>query len=209
MEPVSLKNNNPATAKLERFFVASLRESIAIPKSMSRLLPARASNRVRFRGFQKSFPEGFSLLEIVVAVGIAALVIFSLGKVNETALRLSSESADRVEASLLLNEGVEAMKFLRDKSWSQNIAPLSTSETYYLTFATTTYAIGSAAPDLIDGIFARTINISGVTRDAQDTIAPTGVNDSSTRKVTVTVSWQNRDSYSEKVEIYLSDIYQN
>lgn len=157
----------------------------------------------------KYLKEGFSLMEIVVAVGIAALVIFSLGKVNETALRLSSESADRIEASLLLNEGVEAMKFLRNKSWSQNIAPLSTSATYYLTFATTTYAATTTAPALIDGAFSREVTISAVTRDAQDTIASGGVNDSSTRKVTVTVSWQNHDSYSEKIDMYLSDIYQN
>lgn len=154
--------------------------------------------------------KGLSVLEIVVAVGIMSLVVFSLGKVNETALRLSSESADRSEASLLLNEGMEAVRFLRDKSWGQKISLLTLGQNYYLAFATSTgYMATTTAPALIDGKFTRTVVFSEALRDEEDTLASSGANDPSARKVTIIVSWQNRDSYSENLVFYITDILEN
>ncbi len=158
----------------------------------------------------KKNKQGLSILEIVVAVGIMSLVVFSLGRVNEVSLRLLSESSDRSKSSLLLNEGMEAVRFMRDKSWSQKISPLALEQNYYLAFATSTgYEATTTAPNLINGKFTRTVVFSQALRDAQDTLASSGTNDPLARKVTVSVSWQNKNNYSEKLVFYITDLLSN
>ncbi|PIQ69447.1 MAG: hypothetical protein COV90_01360, partial [Candidatus Tagabacteria bacterium CG11_big_fil_rev_8_21_14_0_20_41_11] len=69
-----------------------------------------------------------------IGVSIISLSIFSLTAVSNLALKLTEESARNTQASFLLEEGVEALKILRDSSWSANIAPLASGTVYYFAF---------------------------------------------------------------------------
>lgn len=70
------------------------------------------------------------------------------------------------QASLLAEEGVEAMNLLRDQGWAANIAPLSLDTPYYLYYSTSTYSYGfSASPVIIPGGYTRTVTLYAVNRD--------------------------------------------
>ena len=160
---------------------------------------------------QREKNKGFGLLEVVISVGILGLVVFSLSQVVSTAYVLADKSGDRVEAGYIIQEGIEALHVLRDTSWSSKISTLTPGTTYYLTFATSTntYALTSTAQPVINGLYTRKIVMSNVNRDAQDNIASSGTNDTGTKKFRVTVDWANRGNYSESVDMYLTDLYQN
>src|SRR3989338_2385750 len=81
---------------------------------------------------------GFGLVEIVVASAIISVSIFSLSAVSVIGNRLQSQSLEKIRANFLAEEGLEAMRFLRDKSWNTNLANLSVGTNYYINFSTTT-----------------------------------------------------------------------
>lgn len=148
--------------------------------------------------------RGFGLIEIVVGVSILSIFLVGIGSVAQRSLLASRLSLQETKANFLLEEGSEVMRFFRDTAWV-NIGGLSTTTTYYLAYgsgwATTTTA------NKVDGIFTRTIAVADVKRDANDDIASTGTYDAGTKKITVTISWQNGLATSTKsVQFYLTDI---
>ncbi|MEK7649632.1 MAG: LamG-like jellyroll fold domain-containing protein [Patescibacteria group bacterium] len=67
--------------------------------------------------------RGFSLVEVLVAIGIFVAVAISFFGATVIAFDAASQAGDKIEAAFLLEEGVEAVKFMRDSSWLTNIAP--------------------------------------------------------------------------------------
>ncbi|HEY4510493.1 MAG TPA: hypothetical protein VJJ73_01515, partial [Candidatus Paceibacterota bacterium] len=155
---------------------------------------------------------GFGILEIVIVVAIIGIVVFGFGQVGQLAFRLSSVSSAKIESAFIIQEGMEGVRFLRDRGWDQNINLISPDTDYYLTFSGTDYLLQTTTAPLIQGIFTRTIQFSDVYRDAQDTIigGTSGTLDPSTKKVKVTVSWLDRAApYSQSAEFYITNLYQN
>src|SRR3989344_2907801 len=152
--------------------------------------------------------NGFGLLEIVIAVSIISGTIFSLSYVFIISHRLEAISSDKVRANFLAEEGLEAMRFLRDKSWNTNLSGLSVDTTYYLSFATTTstWSVVTNGPALIDGLYMRTINVAAVERDASDDIVSSGGTvDPDSKKISVTMAWSGRGATSTvTISTYLS-----
>lgn len=150
------------------------------------------------------YQAGFGMIEIIAGVSILALSLAGIGAVAQRSLALSRQALQETQANFLLEEGAEVVRIFRDNAWV-NISGLSTTTTYYLTYgskwATSTSAV------LVDGVFARTVHISDVYRDANDDIASSGTFDAGTRKITVALSWPNGFGTSTKsVEFYLADI---
>jgi len=158
--------------------------------------------------------RGFGLLEIVIASAIIAGTIFSLAFVFLISHKLANESSNEIRANFLAEEGLEALRFLRDRSWSANLASLNTSTTYYLSFnsSNSSWSIGTSNPGTIDNLFTRSFTVENVNRNASDNIVPTGgSNDPDTRKFNVTISWTERGgaALSTTVSTYLTDIFDN
>src|SRR3989344_5306369 len=111
--------------------------------------------------------KGFGLVEIVIASAIISVSIFSLSAVSVIGSRLQSQSLEKIRANFLAEEGLEAMRFLRDKGWNTNLANLSSGTNYYLSFASSTsgWSIGSAATPYTDYLFDRNITVENVFRD--------------------------------------------
>lgn len=155
-------------------------------------------------------PRGFGLLEVVIGVAIISLAIFGLLSVAQNSLRVSEYSLREAQAGYLLLEGAEAVRFMRDVSWA-NIGNLSTSATYYISYSTTanTYAT-STVNTFVDGVFSRSFTVADVNRDAtsQDIVTPpSGIYDAGTKKITVNVSWYNRNATTTKsLDFYLTNI---
>ena len=158
--------------------------------------------------------KGFGLLEIVIATAIISGTIFSLSYVFLISNKLAAESSNKIRAIFLAEEGLEALRALRDRSWTSNLSVLNTSTTYYLSFATTTsiWSIGTANPGFVDGLFARTVSIENVNRDpATDNIVSSGgTNDPDTKKFNVSVAWSERTGTTTIiVSTYLTDMFDN
>ncbi len=137
--------------------------------------------------------RGISVVEVAIGVSIAALAITFTAHAITRFASSGRESAERVQAALLAEEGVELMRYLRDDSWT-NLESMTNGTAYYLTVSTTTIST-STTPSLIEGKYTRTITTSAVYRATagKDIVASTsGVAksvDSHTKLVTVDVTW--------------------
>lgn len=157
--------------------------------------------------------RGFGLLEIVIAAAIISGTMFSLSYVFLISNKLAVVSSDKVRANFLAEEGLEALRLLRDAGWASNIAGLNAGTNYYLSFnaITSAWSISASNPGYIDNLFTRTIAVENVNRDANDDIASAGgTNDPGTKKINVSVAWSERgSSMTVTVSTYLTDIFDN
>lgn len=168
------------------------------------------SKMIRYACFRLRV-KGFGLVEIIIAVAIAASLILGLGQVMQISLKLLREERMNMEAALLLQEGIEAMRMLRDASWSQYIAPMATGADYYLT-ATTTWGIWAVPQASINGRYTRVIRLDAVNRESgtDRIVASGGYADAGTRKLTVVVSWAGGAGTSSVSSVtYIANFLQN
>jgi Tfp pilus assembly protein PilV len=131
--------------------------------------------------------HGFFLIEVVVASAvIATALVLLLGSIQNS-VEVSQRSLERTAASFLLEEGVEAMKSIRDTNWA-TVSTLTPNTTYYLQWSGSAWTI-SQTVTLIDR-YTRTISVESVYRDAaSDDIDEGGALDTDAKKVTVKVTW--------------------
>ncbi len=153
--------------------------------------------------------KGFGAVELVVAIAVASVATLGVFQVSQSSLKLSGIALERTRAGFLLQEGMEAVRYLRDKGWQENIAALTADQDYYLSFQAD-YALVQDPEPLIDGLFQRTVRVSEVMRDGDDNIAEAGTLDLETRKVTVTVSWMRQaGTQDESIDFYLTNLFQD
>jgi hypothetical protein len=155
--------------------------------------------------------KGLSLIEVLVGSSIIIIFFMALVGIYNTYLKISRTNIYSIKAGYLAEEGIEAIKSLRDVSWNSNIAPLPTNTNIYLTFnsgrwATTTTNV------YVDQIFERKIVINSVNRDLStgDIVMSGGALDTGTKLITVTVAWPYKNSTSTRVmSTYVTNLYQD
>ncbi len=160
--------------------------------------------------FYKNKQKGFSLLEVVIGLGILSFIIFGLFSVSELSLRIIHENTKNIQAAFLLEEGIEAIRVLRDSGWQLNIQPLNSSTDYYLEFSGAIWK--STTTNLyIDNIFERKFVFSDVYRNTDDDISDSGTLDSNAKKVTVYVSWllPGTGTTTKSISTYLINLFKN
>ncbi|MBI2097183.1 MAG: hypothetical protein HYT40_03510 [Candidatus Sungbacteria bacterium] len=161
--------------------------------------------------FQTYRAGGFGLVEIVVVAAMVSIAIVSFGEVARISLRLLQDEKNALEASFLLQEGLEGVRALRDQSWNANIANLANDTNYFLSVGVgSLWDLTATVQSNINGRYFRTIVFQAVNRNANDQISPSGTLDTGTRKVIVTVSWRSRNATSSRSAVgYLSNFLQN
>jgi Tfp pilus assembly protein PilV len=132
--------------------------------------------------------SGWGILEIVVGVAILSGALLVLIGLFANLLRLSATNLRQVQAGLLAQEGVEAVRLFRDTAWA-NVANLTPGKSYALYFTGSAWAT-STTPVLVNGLFDRRVVVSGVCRNANSDIAACGTNDPDAKYVTVSVAWR-------------------
>lgn len=154
---------------------------------------------------------GFGLIETVVGTAILLVVLLGLVQAGQYAFRLVSDANMKIRASFLAEEGIEAMRLLRDAGWSANIAPVANGIDYYPAFSGGAWQISQTPASLVDGIFDRRVLFSAVYRDANDVIAASGgALDPDTKKVTVSVNWTNRGrGATTTISTYFTNLFNN
>ena len=159
--------------------------------------------------------QGFGIFEIIIASAIIVGAVVALINILVLSKYTAEFSTQKIQAAFLLEEGVEAVKFIRDTGWNQNIVPLLINTDYYLVFSTSTsvWTIGSAPIPAIDGIFTRSFRVEHVSRDASSNIE-TSYNpanlDLETKKIIMRVTWPFKgQNKTATLETYLVDLFDN
>lgn len=133
---------------------------------------------------------GQSIVELLVAMGLAAILLPALATNLVTSTQGKAQQRQRLSAVALLQEGQEAVRSVRERNWSD----FAQDGVFFVTTNGPIWELSSGTPPLIQNSFTRTVTISGVSRDnGSQMIVPAGSPDSSvdpsTKKVVVAVSW--------------------
>ena len=158
---------------------------------------------------KKNMSKGFTIIEVLIACVIISTTTLALASVASTGIQLSNRSLRQVQANLLMEEGAEAVKSIRDNNWT-TISDLDLDTDYYLSFDinTNSWTLGQTPTATIDGVFTRVIVFSLVYRDDNDDIASSGEPDLGTKSVNVSVSWPTPSGTNSKnINFYLANIF--
>lgn len=152
--------------------------------------------------------KGVSIVELMVVVLIIGVALGALLTFGTFSLRTASLLERTAQASLLVQDAMEAVKNYRDNTeWDENdpadeydgLGLVATASPLHLALSEDVpprWRLLSGAETL--GIFTRQVVVEPVERDAQDDIVESGgALDPATRKVTVTVSWEERGAPRE------------
>jgi type II secretory pathway pseudopilin PulG len=134
--------------------------------------------------FRKTNQKGQSLIEILIVIGLTAVVLPALLTGLFAARGGKAQQNNRVEAVALLKETEEVVRSIREKGWNH----VESNGTYHPVITSNAWALANGA-DLVNG-FTRTIEISDVYRDSNGVIVTSGgTKDLSTKKVDITINW--------------------
>ncbi len=164
------------------------------------LAHSRASSRSR------AYSKGSSLAEVLVAGAIILIVLTGLYATHTFFVTQTQTNTQKIKVSFLLEEGVEAVKTMRDLGWT-NISGLTANQPYYLTFTGGRWSTTTTATR-IDNVYYRSFVVQNVNRASDDDITTTGgSSDAGTRKLTVTVSWPDRGATTTRsISTYIANI---
>ncbi len=151
-----------------------------------------------------------SLVEILIGAAIILTSVVSLVAVFGGLTSLSLNSTPKVQAAMLVDEGVEALRLMRDIGWS-SISSLSDGTTYYFLWQNNTWA-ATTTKQVVDSFFVRSFVLSAVNRDSTsfDIVTSGGTADTGTRKAAISIAWPGQSGTTTKtVEMYIYNSYSN
>lgn len=140
---------------------------------------------------QKKY-NGFGLIEIVVVTAVITVTLFAFLQTGIVAVKLLRVEKQNLEATMLAQESLEAVRSLRDESWTNNIATLTNGTQYYPVIVSNKWTLTITNPGIINGKYTRSIIFDQVTRDMQDKISASGTVDAGTRKITARTTWDGK-----------------
>lgn len=157
------------------------------------------------------FKKGVSLIEVVIAVGIISMATMYVAQAYGGFVTASTGNVSKVQATFLLDEGVEAIKTMRGEKWS-NIASTTDFVPYYLIWSADRWR-ATTTPQVVDNIFYRTMVFEPVNRDSNYNILATttsGTLDNGTKKVTLEVSWNEKGATTTRsLTMYIFNLFFN
>lgn len=134
--------------------------------------------------------SGISLVEVIVAIGIIAAMLVTVGFAITNYIDARAALLDNTKAIYLAEEGYEILRAIRDTDWNE-IDQLSTDTYYY--FAVSTSSIGTTtSPEIIDSNYRRSFVLRDLYRDTDDDI------------VASTTAGASVDTNGREVEIFVS-----
>ncbi len=141
--------------------------------------------------------RGQALVEILVAIGLSAILLPTLAGALVTSRSARAGNDQRLQATALLHSTTEAVRSVRDGGWT----PFTTNGTYHPEVSGSSWTLVSGS-DTANGL-TRQVVISDARRDSSGAIVSSGGTvDSSTKQVTSTVSWTMPFSSSVSSTVY-------
>jgi len=145
--------------------------------------------------------RAFSLIEILIAMTIFTIFATGIFTLGVSSMDRSSKVQTNNEALAYAEEGIEAIRNIRDRDFL-----LLEAGEFGLNFTSDTWSL-TAAPEDIDGYYLRTVTIEDVYRDSEGNIATTGTLDEEIKKITSEVTWNWHSILPKSVSMttYLAD----
>jgi type II secretory pathway pseudopilin PulG len=142
--------------------------------------------------------KGFMLLEIIIAIALITIAFTVLLSVMFSALNVSGSLQKQAKANFLVVEEFEAVRAFRDgTTWATNglgITNVGNTNPYHMVNNSGVWSL-VAGTETVD-IFTRQVVFDKVSRDPAtlniDSVYNSGRDDADTRKITVTISWQDK-----------------
>lgn len=146
-------------------------------------------------------------MEALVGVAIFAVALIAMIIAFQNLAVLQKSLTARIQAQYLIEEGLEAVRLIRDSDW-QSISSLNNGTAYGLSFNSGAQAFSLSAGEEKIGPFYRSVEFADVYRNTENDIAPTGTLEEGLKKVTVKVEWLAGSATTTKqVESYLADLF--
>jgi len=130
---------------------------------------------------------------LIFFVTIDAVLVFSIST--------QKAAAREIEAAYLAQEAMEAIKNVRNQSWTTGIAALTKETAYYPVLVGVSWTLSPVDPGLINGRYTRSVVMSAAYRNPSNNLSSSGVEDALTRLATVRVSWLERGAATKEVVI--------
>jgi len=150
--------------------------------------------------------KGISIIEILVAITIITIGLFSLFSLTNFSLKARSHNERNIMAVNLSSEMIEAVRIVRDENWN-NISGLTMGVDYYPVQSGAApdwqWVLQSGSESVLGGQYLRRVLFEDVSRDTNDDIEDVynfANDDSNTKKVTAKVSWTEA-GVSRQIEI--------
>jgi len=152
--------------------------------------------------------KGFGLLEVAIGATIISVALLVLLSTYGSDVKGALGNESSIKAAYLAEEGVEAVKLLRDGGWNLNLATLVPGTNYYLSWGGSSWST-TLVPQYVDG-FERSFVVSSVYRDANSDITTSGSIDANTLKLVVSVAWSIHGATTTKsVSTYVTNLFGN
>jgi len=141
--------------------------------------------------------NGQSLLEAILAMAVFSMLVAGMAALVLGGSEGLMQGSEQTEAAALAQEGLEAVRAIRDGAWNKlvyNQSGVETSGGQWL-FS------GEGSIQQI-GPYTRVISFGDVCRDGSQSITdcPGQYTDVHTKKITVTVSWEARPGKSSSIQ---------
>jgi len=159
--------------------------------------------------WRSSIPDsrrGQALLEVILAIAVFAAIAGVLITMAVGGFRGLEQGGEQTEAEALAQEGIEAVRAVRDKAWNENIALNNQTARPEESLGQWTLTGYGAGAETI-GKFSRTLTFNDVCRDGTDVIisctpppVPPAYNDPHTKEAVVIVSWTNRTGQNNSIQ---------
>ncbi len=159
----------------------------------------------------KTEQKGFGILEVLI---ISTILSFSMIAIMSSFTFYVTEglkTTKKIEALYILEEGAEAVRFLRDRSFAANIATLIPGTTYYIATSSLGWST-SITPTVFSEDFLLTVTLEDVYRKNSDydmvsqTYVGSKMLDPNIKKVYVMTEWSTGSS---TLVTYVANLFDN
>lgn len=151
----------------------------------------------------KRLQSGQTVVEVLMAIALSAIMLPALATALVASREGRAQEAERLQATALARQADEAVRSVREKGWT-NISSLTAGSPYRPAIDTSpanSWELVAGAETI--GTFTRQVVATDVQRNSSGQIVTSGGTvDSSTRKITITVSWTQPASGSVVLEDY-------
>ncbi|MBI2031303.1 MAG: hypothetical protein HYT08_01680 [Candidatus Levybacteria bacterium] len=152
------------------------------------------------------FEKGQFIIELLITIGLTSMILPAI-LTGFFAVRSGSINQDqKIQAISYLKEAAEAVRIVRDADWAQ----IATNGTFHPVVSGSSWSLVSGSETLSPYNLTRQIVISDTYRDSNGAIVTSGgTQDPSTKKITITVSWNNPLLSSVESIMYLTRYHEN
>ncbi len=141
--------------------------------------------------------KGIGLIEILVAISIISVALVSLMGLFSNYIKIAQHQEKNIEAINLAEESIEAIRAIRDESWT-NLSDLTLGAIYHPAKQGTPQKWLLALGTETINDFLREIFFENALRDVSGNIVESGgAADPDTKKITSTVCWNSQTSCTE------------